>query len=224
VVVWPDDKTGKYYANVWVHFDAEGKEKEHKAIPLQEGESPDRLMERIQQATQEVYIKAAEKQADAASRQAPQWAQQLQQQLQNKLALLRKMEPGAKDFPDHLSLHVSARGTPSYREFRLEVGSGEKVRLQVWVNISTTTDRFERVGGTLPFPLVPATKVDDLIPPVREAAATLRHRGPGSAADQDDAPGIPTGIEGIEGGTATHKPYAAEIVPRRAIYQPTASP
>ena len=213
VVVWSDEKTGKYYANLWVHLDAEGKEKEHKPIQLQQGEPPDKLMERIKQATQEAHIKYAEKKADTASREAPQWAQQLQQQLQSKLALLRKKEPGAKDFPDHLSLNVSTRQKPSYREFRLEVGSGETVRLQVWVNIPTTTGRFERVGGTLPFPLSPETKVDDLVPPVREAAATLRNRAPGSATEQDDAFGIPTGIEGIEGGTATHEAYPAEIVP-----------
>ena len=176
VVVWSNEKDGKYYANVWVHFDAEGKEKDHQTIQLQQEEAPDKLMERIEQATQEVYIKKAAKEADTASQKAPQWAQQLQQQLQQKLALLRKTEPGAKDFPDHLSLNVSTREKPSYREFRFEVGSGEKVRLQVWVNISAATGRLERVGGTLPVPLSPETKVDDLVPPVREAAATLRNK------------------------------------------------
>jgi hypothetical protein len=163
LTVWYGRKDSQWYMNVFVHFDAQGKEKRHKSLVMQQGEKPDELLRRIRAAVTQILQQEKEQSASKGAA-VPPWAKLLKDQLSAALKSLRKAEPDATDFPDRLALTVVKNG-------------GEKpvdeIHLQLWLDI-TREGKKETVGATAGWPLRQGMDAKTLASPVRQLAAAIR--------------------------------------------------
>ena len=190
VVLWHNERDNNWYFNVWTSLATTGAEKQGQAVKLVPGESAEKLLARLREATLEGLQKVEDKERREIARQlAPAWAIELERKLRQRLDELRAKEKDARDLPDGMVL------VPD-----------DKVYLQIWVQRGDK--KVQRNTGAVP--LVPAATVDQLVPYVRNLTAILRQyradparRGTPAARGRGDQPRSEPGARGVPLGAVS---------------------
>jgi hypothetical protein len=164
---------GRWFLNVWVHFDVAGKDAEHKAVALRQGEKLDDLYQRTLRAVQDALEIRRGEDRKRLEAEMPQWAADLMAKVQHALG-----DEKGTDIPDGMTLALEGRGArvrgPGRENIAQESGENREtqVLLRIWVFRGDKDNPANREQGSVP--IFPTTDADKLVVYVRNLAAILR--------------------------------------------------
>jgi hypothetical protein len=137
IVLWHNESDSKWYLNVWLHFDPQGKNRAGKAILLKPDEPAEKLYERALEAADQALAESRGEQRKRREAEMPDWAVHIKAGVEKALGSKK-----ARDIPDGIALTLDGRGVktrgPGREGFAQEESATSKaidkqVLLQIWI-------------------------------------------------------------------------------------------